>query len=101
MALTARQPLTSTYLVEVSGWDETSRFFVEKSELSWNEETGKHLALPHQLCAGTMIFVRLLQPTAMERTFPVAYQAEPLGPVPDGRQLFRVHRMVPRSAAPE
>jgi hypothetical protein len=99
MALTARQPLTSTYIIEVSGWDDAHCFFVEKSELWWNEETGKRLALSHRLCPGTMIFVRLLQPTAMDRPFPVAYQAEPLGTTPEGQQLFQVARMKPRSAA--
>jgi hypothetical protein len=98
MAMPVRYPLASTYIVEVSGWDHTHSFFLEKSELSWNEESGKRLALAHQLCPGTMIFVRLLQPTAPDRTFPVAYQAEPLGTTPEGLHLFRVTRMQPRSA---
>jgi hypothetical protein len=98
MALTAHYPLTSTYSVEVSGWDNTHSFFVEKSELSWNEETGKRLRLAHRLCPETMIFIRLLQPTS-DRTFPVAYQAEPLGTTPEGQQLFRVTRVQPRSTS--
>jgi len=101
MALTACHPLTSSYDVEVSGWDDSHCFFVEKSELFWNEETGKHLALSHQLCPGTMIFVRLLQPTALERTSPVAYEAAPLGATPEGHQVFRVSRVEPRKAAAE
>lgn len=99
MLLTAREPLTSNYSVEVSGWDKAHSFFVERSELYWNEETGKFLALSRLLCPGTMIFVRLLQPTAAERTFPVAYQAEPMASTPEGQQMFRVTRMEPRSAA--
>ncbi len=94
----ARHPLRSTYSVEVSGWDNSQSFFVEKSELSWDEETGKHLTLSHRLCPGTMIFVRLLQPTAAERTFPVAYHAEPLAAAPDGQQKFRLTCMQPRDA---
>lgn len=101
MALPAHYPLTSTYSVEVSGWDSTQSFFVEKSELFWNEESGKRLSLVHQLCPGTMIFVRLLQPTAPNRTFPVAYRAEPVGTTPEGQQLFRVTRVQPRSSAEE
>ncbi|HYL86209.1 MAG TPA: hypothetical protein VE263_18435 [Candidatus Angelobacter sp.] len=97
MPLTARQPLTSSYSVEVSGWDNSHTFFVEKSELSWNEETGKFLTLSHELHQHTMIFVRLLQPVAAERTFPVAYEAEPHGFTSEGQQVFRVTRMVPRS----
>jgi hypothetical protein len=100
MALTARQPLTSSYSVEVSGWDNSHTFFVEKSELFWNEETGKFLTLAHELPEHTMIFVRLLQPSASDRAFPVAYEAEPQGRTANGHQTFRVTRMVPRSAAP-
>jgi hypothetical protein len=95
----ARQPLRSTYSVEVSGWDNSQSFFVEKSELSWDEESGKHLTLSHRLCPGTMIFVRLLQPTASERTFPVAYHAEPLTTTPEGQQKFRLKCMQPRNVA--
>lgn len=98
MSLTARQPLTSTYSVEVSGWDNSHSFFVEKSELSWNEETGKQLTLSRQLCSGTMIFVRLLQPTASDRAFPVAHQAEPLDTTPEGQHIFRISRVEPCSS---
>ena len=97
----ARHPLQSTYCVEVSGWDDSQSFFVENSELSWDEETGKHLTLSHRLCPGTMIFVRLLQPTASERTFPVAYHAEPLAATPDGQQKFRLKCIQPSNASRE
>ena len=96
MALTARQPLSSSYSVEVSGWDNTHTFFVERSELSWNEETGKFLTLSHELPRRAMIFVRLVQTTTSERTSPVAYQAEAHSSTAEGHQLFRVTRMVPR-----
>jgi hypothetical protein len=98
MLSAARHPLKNTYSVEVSGWDDSQAFFVERAELSWDEQMGKHLTLSHQLCPGTMIFVRLLQATAPERTFPVAYHAEPLTTTPDGQQKFRVTRMEPRNA---
>ena len=101
MPWTARLPLASSYSVEVSGWDNSHTFFVEKSELSWNEETGKFLKLSHELRDRTMIFVRLLQPTASDRTFPVAYEAEPQGMTREGQQMFRVTRMIPRNAALE
>jgi hypothetical protein len=97
----ARHPLKSTYSVEVSGWDDSQSFFVEKSELSWDEESGKHLTLSHRLCPGTMIFVRLLQPTASEPTLPVAYHAVPLATTPDGKQKFRVKCIEPRNASRE
>src|SRR5262249_59949047 len=78
MQLTERQPLAGTYSVEVSGWDSSHSFFVEKSELCWNEETGKQLSLYRQLRPGAMIFVRLLLPIDSEPSFPVAYEAEPV-----------------------
>jgi hypothetical protein len=101
MSSIALHPLKSTYSVEVSGWDNSQSFFVEKSELSWDEERGKHLTLSHRLCPGTMIFVRLLQPTASERTFPVAYHAVPLATTPDGQQRFLVKCIEPRNASRE
>ncbi len=97
----ARHPLRSTYTVEVSGWDNSQSFFVEKAELSGDEESGKHLTLSHQLCPGTMIFVRLLQTIGSERTFPVAYHAVPLAKTPDGQQKFRVKCIEPRNASRE
>ncbi len=97
----ARHPLKSTYSVEVSGWDDSQSFFVESSELTWDEENGKHLTLSHRLCPGTMIFVRLLQPTASERTFPAAYHAEPLATTPEGYQRFRVKCLAPLDAKME
>jgi hypothetical protein len=96
MVSTARHPLSTNYCVEVSGWDDAHSFFVEKSELAWDEESGKHLTLSRRLCPGTMIFVRLLQPLAAEHAFPVAYHAEPEGTTSEGRQIFRVTRMQPR-----
>lgn len=95
MPLTARQPLTSSYSVEVSGWDCSHTFFVEKSELLWNEATGKFLSLSHELRDHAMIFVRLLQANASERALSVAYEAEPQGTTVDGYHMFRVTRRVP------
>ena len=34
------QSLTQTGMVEVSGWDEDEVFFVELSELGWDEYAG-------------------------------------------------------------
>jgi hypothetical protein len=99
--LTARQPLSSAYSVEVSGWDNSLSFFVEKTELSWKEETGKFLALSRLLCPGTMIFVRLLQPIAAERSYPVAYQAEAVSTTAEGKHQFRIKRCEPRGAERE
>jgi hypothetical protein len=101
MQLTARKPLSNTYFVEVSGWDNSPSFFVERTELSWKEETGKFLTLSRLLCPGTMIFVRLLQPTAAMRSLPVAYQAEAMATTPEGKHQFRIKRCEPRGVQQE
>lgn len=96
-----RAPLASTYSVEVSGWDHAHTFFVERSELTWNEETGKMLTLSRKLAPGAMVFVRLLQPAEGERAFPVAYQTEALSGASERVQQFRITRVVPRYIAEE
>ena len=96
MAAIEQQPLASTYGVEVSGWDHSHVFFVERSELTWSEETGKLLTLSRRLPSGAMIFVRLLQPSDGERAFPVAYETEALSPASERSQQFRITRVVPR-----
>jgi hypothetical protein len=90
------QALASTYSVEVSGWDHSHAFFVERSELTWSEETGKLVTLSRRLPPGAMIFVRLLQPTDGERAFPVAYETEALSDGCETMQQFRITRVVPR-----
>ena len=94
MRLTAEQPVTHTYPVEVSGWDCSHTFFVEKCELEWSE-VGKCLSLRRSLSPGSMIFLRLLLPTAPDRSLPVAYHAYPAGRSPGGHQLFRLNQIQP------
>src|ERR1041384_2770078 len=96
MALIEPQALASTFSVEVSGWDNSHTFFVERSELCWTEESGKRLTLSRRLPPRAMIFERLLQPTDGERAFPVPYEAEALSPASDKPQQFRLTRVVPR-----
>ena len=92
---------TKTYRVEISGWDSSLTFFVEKAELAWSEENGKQVTLTHALCPGTMIFVRLLQATSPERSVPVPYQAVHMATTPEGFWQFRLRRAEPRSMAKE
>jgi hypothetical protein len=96
MLLTARRPITNTYRVEVSGWDSSRSFFVETSNLDWSEETGKHVALYHALRQGAIIFVRLLQPIAPDRSHPVAYQTEFVATTREGQRQFRLNQVRPR-----
>jgi hypothetical protein len=100
MPLTACHPAGNTYGVEVSGWDSSLAFFVEKSELQWSEDNGKQLTLSHTLNAGAMIFVRLLQPMAVERSWPVPYQTEKIGTTLEGNHQFRLTQVQPRTEMP-
>jgi len=84
------------YQVEVSGWDENEMFFVEKSDLAWDEFVGKHVSLEHMLPDGAIIFVRLLLPTALRQDSPVAYQVEFIGCDPKGAHQFRLNGVQPR-----
>jgi hypothetical protein len=96
MLLTAQRPITDSYPVEASGWDSAQTFFVEKSELEWNEVSGKQLTLSRSLCPGSMIFLRLLQSTSPDRSLSVAYHAEPIGVTPEGQQQFRLNQIQPK-----
>ena len=96
MILSSRFPITSLYRVEVFGWDENKTFFVEKSELEWNEESGKQVALSHAVPDGAVVFLRLLQPISTDRSLPVAYEAEFVSTTPSGQHQFRLHPACPR-----
>jgi hypothetical protein len=88
--------LTQTGTVEVSGWDEGEVFFVEWSELGWNEYAGKHVTLSRMLSEGSIIFVGPIQPTALYRANPIPYEAEFLGCSPEGNHQFRLNGVQPR-----
>jgi hypothetical protein len=100
MSLSARFPITSLYRVEVSGWDKSQTFFVEKSELEWNEESGKHVTLSSAVPDGSVVFLRLIQPLSADRSQSVPYETEFLSVTPDGLHQFRLHPVSPRAAEP-
>jgi len=93
MLLTIENHATDSYPVEASGWDSAQSFFVEKSELKWDEMSGKHLTLSRLLSPGSMIFLRLLQPISQDRSLSVAYQAQHVGVTRDGLQQFRISQI--------
>jgi hypothetical protein len=95
MLLTPERPKTNCYSVEASGWDSEQSFFVEKCELEWDEEAGKSIALSRSLGPGSLVFLRLLQPTSPDRSLPVAYHAESVGTTVDGQQQFRLSQVQP------
>jgi hypothetical protein len=88
---------TTTYRVEVSGWDNTQSFFVEKADLEWSEAGEKMVVLRHELREGTILFVRLLQPISPDRSHPVPYTAEPLRAGNFSRLQYRLKQVQPRT----
>ena len=97
MILAAEHPITSLYLVEVSGWDDNKAFFVENSELEWTEESGKQVTLNRGLKEDAVIFLRLLQQMGTDRSHPVAYQANFVARNSEGQWQFRLKQVSPRS----
>jgi hypothetical protein len=96
MANLETQSVTQTGTVEVSGWDEDEVFFVERSELAWDDYAGKHVTLTRMLSEGSIIFVRPIQPMAMHRANPIPYEAEFVGCSPEGNHQFRLNGVQPR-----
>jgi len=85
-----------TFRVEVSGWDENQTYFVEKSDLAWDEFTGKQISLQRILPDGAFVFVRPLQPTALCPPPPAAYRVEFAGCDPRGQHQYRLNAVHPR-----
>jgi hypothetical protein len=97
MSLTAEHPAANLYRVEVSGWDDNKTFFVENSELEWNEDSGKHVTLNRGLNDGAVIFLRLLQAISNDRSHPVAYKAELVTQTDKGLRQFRLRPVSSRA----
>jgi hypothetical protein len=76
------------YFVEVSGWDISEKFFVEKAPLDWDADGGERISLRSRIREGVVVFVRLIQ-SAADVAYPLAYQATRVGP-PDAQGLRRV-----------
>jgi hypothetical protein len=101
MTPSAPTAVTSMYRVEVSGWDNTQSFFVEKAELEWSESGEKLVSLRHQIQEGTLLFVRLLQPVSPDRSHPVPYTAVPLAHARLEQWEYRLSQVLPRSERQE
>jgi hypothetical protein len=94
------QSLVSTsYGVEISGWDLEENFFVEKTELEWNEDQGKKVSLRHRLRDGALVFVRLIASTTWGRSYPIAHEVQNLSLVDSaGCTEVRLVQLQPRFA---
>ena len=96
---------SATYGVEVSGWDLSENFFVEKAQLHWGHKSGQQLHLKTRLREGSVVFVRLLQVLANEANFPIAYLVQKdLRIENDGCTVVEISRLHPKPSihqAPE
>lgn len=93
---------SSSYRVEVSGWDTRENFFVEKTLLAWDKAGKKEITLQAGLRKGCVVFVRLLQMVPSGNNFPVAYQAiEICTKDPAGRWRVNLEQLRPREVMRE
>ncbi|MHB8541044.1 MAG: hypothetical protein ACYDCD_08915 [Candidatus Acidiferrales bacterium] len=60
--------------VEISGWDLSENFFVEKALLSRCGDGSRRALLHTPLRVGALVFVRPTDEPSAERTIPVTYQ---------------------------
>jgi len=93
---------TSSYRVEVSGWDTFEKFFVEKTIVDWCPGEKREIRTCRTLREGSVVFVRLLQPFAKPGGFPIAYKALVVKKDAAGMtraQLARLDACVPRKGA--
>lgn len=84
---------TNSYRVEVSGWDASEKFFVEKTALTWGSDEKKEIILRSSLDEGSVVFVRLLQPFAKSSHFPIPYEAASVTRDAAGRTLVQLARL--------
>jgi hypothetical protein len=87
-----------SYAVEVSGWDVSETFFVERTDLTWAPGAMKKIRLRHPVREGGLVFVRLLQPAASTENYPIACQAvNVMERAPDGCAVLRLAQLRPRA----
>ena len=90
---------SSSYRVEVSGWDDTENFFVEKTTLDWSEVGGKTIGLRSSVRLQSVLFVRLIQPLGVGTGFPVPYRAVKISAnYLNERLTVKVEQLQPRMA---
>jgi hypothetical protein len=92
----ATQTESEGYRVEVSGWDENQAFFVEKSDLGWDDEAGNHISLQRMLPDGAMVFICALLSEGPGQVPPNIYKVEFIGCDPEGLHQFRLNAVQPR-----
>ena len=68
----------SAMRVEISGWDLSEQFFVERGILRSEAQEQKKLTIHRQVRVGGLVFLRLLDNTQPGMAFPVAYRVRDL-----------------------
>ncbi|MFZ0580898.1 MAG: hypothetical protein WA690_25210 [Candidatus Acidiferrales bacterium] len=90
---------SSSYRVEVSGWDDEENFFVEKTTLDWSETGGKTIGMRSSVRLESVLFVRLIQPLGGGTGFPVPYRAVKVSSnYLNDRLTVKVEQLQPRMA---
>jgi hypothetical protein len=85
------------YRVEVSGWDASDAYFVEKTTLDWIGGDDKEISLRPAMREGAVVFVRLLQQFGKIDNLPIAYRASGVRIGDGGQTLVRLERLHPRA----
>ena len=93
--------LAGNYRIEVSGWGFDSNFFVEQTDLLWDQGGDKMVLLHHALSEKAIVFIRILLPESFNNTLPVAYQVAAVQPMNcNGQREVRLRQLHPRSKVP-
>jgi len=96
MNLRAEQ--VNSYTVEISGWDVSNNFFVDRTTLDWDDSETKRVRLGWIVREGSVVFLRLLQPFGDGTSLPVACRAVKVtGKAADGRSTVDLIHLHPRS----
>jgi len=99
MTMSLQNLVSMSYRVEISGWDLDENFFVENTELEWNEDQGKKVFLRRRLRDGALVFVRLITSTTWGHSYPIAYEVQNLSLVDSaGRTEVLLMQLQPRFA---
>jgi hypothetical protein len=90
----------NNYRVEISGWDASDNFFVERTTLDWDEDETKRVSLRSVVREGAVVFLRLLQSFGESTSLPVACRAvKVMGKNAEGRTTVHLMQLHPRSSA--
>jgi hypothetical protein len=84
--------------VEVSGWDSSENFFVEKTHLGWGREGNYEIAVHRHVRVGCVVFVRLLRPFADNADFPIAYRVDQSPADTRGEMRISLSRLHPKAS---